>query len=79
MFNTSKKPRNKKKLVPGMKVLCFRRAPWKENFTGIVEKIYENSICVRILSTSLEDDLLVVERKGRTIVPIKSCSIMEEN
>lgn len=79
MFNTRKKPRNKKKLIPGMKVLCYRRAPWKESFTGIVEKIYENSICVRILSTSLEDDLLVVERKGRTIVPIKSCSIMEGN
>lgn len=69
--------RRKNEFIPGMKIECCRRFPWKKNFTGIVEKVYENSVCVRISSTSLEDDYLVVERKGRTVVPIKNCSILE--
>lgn len=65
-------------VVPGMKVECRRRAPWTSEITGIVEKVYENSVCIRISATSLEDDFLVVEKKGRTIVPIKLCRAIGE-
>lgn len=77
-FPIRKKKCKKDKLRQGMLVKCVRRDPWKNYFTGIVEHLYENSVCVRIVSTAEEDDYLVTEKKGRTVVPKRSCLILED-
>lgn len=51
---------------------------WKYPFLGIVEKIYNNSALVRIVSTRETDDWLVSELKNRTVVPLKSLYVREE-
>ena len=68
----------KKKIIPavGKEVECFccdsnRDTHWLYLFEGYVEKVYEKSAMVIIRTTHPDDDHLVVERGGRTIVPFK--------
>ena len=66
----------KKKFIPEVnkEVECFccksrRETPWLYPFEGYVKEVYDNSAMVIIRTTHPDDDHLVVERGGRTIVP----------
>ena len=74
----------KKKFIPDVnqEVECFccdskRETPWIYRFEGYVERVYENSAMVIIMSTHPKDDHLVVERGGRTIVPFTEMRAVE--
>lgn len=68
----------RKKLKIGDKCLCIPRkdTPWIDGFIGEIEEIYEKSAMVKIISTSEEDDHLVEEYSGRTVVPIKRIGVL---
>lgn len=60
----------------GQEVECFicdskRNTPWRYPFEGFVEKVYEKSAMVIIRTTHPEDDYLIADRGGRTIVPFR--------
>lgn len=50
---------------------CLRLAPWQHHFFGVIEKIYQHSALVRIVSFDDEDYPLYQERLGLTVVPLK--------
>ena len=64
-------------LTPGTKCHCFGPWPWKYPFIGIIEKVYTNSVLVRIVSTTLEDDHIVWEKMGRTVISKKKIKIAQ--
>lgn len=64
-----------KKLTPGMTVNCNGGAPWKYKFIGVVEKVLKNSVVVIIAGTHIEDDYLVGELKGKTVISKKKVTL----
>ncbi|MGX7133112.1 hypothetical protein [Enterococcus songbeiensis] len=50
---------------------CLRLAPWKHQFYGVIEKIYQHSALVRIVSFDDDDYPLYQERLGLTVIPLK--------
>ena len=74
----------KKKFIPevNQEVECFccdsnRGTPWLYPFSGYVKHVYDNSAMVIIKTTHPEDDYLVVERGGRTIIPFSEMRASE--
>lgn len=67
--------KKKDKFSPGMSVLCNGRKPWRHPFTGIIQFVRNNSVVVLIRSTHEEDDHLIVELNGKTVVEKKKVSI----
>lgn len=66
----------KKEFIPEVdqEVECFccdskRDTPWLYPFEGYVKEVYDNSALVTIKTTHPDDDGLVVEYHGKTIVP----------
>lgn len=77
----TKNPKKHKKLKVkvGDKCRCIPRkdTPWIFSFVGEVEKIYNNSAMIKIISTHLEDDHLVNLYGGRTIVPLDRIGVLK--
>ncbi|EMF0201266.1 hypothetical protein NXK88_000419 [Enterococcus hirae] len=66
----------KKKFIPEVdqEVECFccdskRETPWLYPFSGYVKEVYDKSAMITIKINQPEDDGLVVEYHGKTIVP----------
>lgn len=64
--------RKKSDLKPGMSVYCIGRESWQHPFRGVIQFVRENSVVVLIESTHEEDDCLIDELHGRTVISKKS-------
>lgn len=62
-------------LKPGMRVSCIGDEKWKHPFQGVIEFIRKGSVVVIIESTHEEDDHLIDERHGKTVVNKKKIKI----
>ena len=60
-----------KKFKVGDSVLCKAFGPLKHNFTGKVEKIYENSALIRLDQYDPEDKIAVGDLHNQAIVRLK--------
>lgn len=63
------------KLKPGMRVYCIGDEKWKHPFRGVIEFVRESSVVVIIESTHEEDDYLIDERHGKTVVNKKKIQV----
>ncbi|NTS28275.1 hypothetical protein HQ946_05315 [Enterococcus faecium] len=74
----SSKQQKEVKFKVGDKCRCIPRkdTPWIFSFVGEVEKIYNNSAMIKIISTHLEDDHLVNFYGGRTVVPLDRIGVL---
>ncbi|MFC0278124.1 hypothetical protein ACFFH2_15730 [Enterococcus devriesei] len=74
-----KKYRTKKNIEIGEVYECdtTREGSWAYPFFGIVEKIYNNSALVRIISTQELDDRLVEQLQSRTVVRLNNMFVRE--
>lgn len=61
-----------KKFEVGDKVTCKSFGPLKHNFSGVVEKIYENSALVRFNEFDPEDKIAVSDLHNQAIVRLSS-------
>ena len=64
--------KKKSEIQPGTKVYCIGGESWKHPFRGIVQFVRENSVVVLIESSHEDDDLLIDELKGKTVVSKKN-------
>lgn len=62
-------------LKPGMRVYCIGDEKWKHPFRGVIEFVRESSVVVIIESTHEEDDYLIDERHGKTVVNKKKIQV----
>lgn len=67
--------RKKSDLKPGMSVYCIGRESWQHPFRGVIRFVRENSLVVLIESTHEEDDHLIEELHGKTVVSKKNISV----
>ncbi len=64
--------RKKSDLKPGMKVYCVGGEAWLHPFRGVIQFVRQNSVVVLIESSHEEDDHLIDELHGKTVISKKN-------
>lgn len=67
--------RKKSDLKPGMNVYCIGGESWQHPFRGVIQFVRNNSLVVLIECTHEEDDHLIEELHGKTVVSKKNISV----
>ena len=68
--------RKKSDLKPGMNVYCIGGESWSHPFRGVIQFIREKSVVVLIESTHEEDDCLIDELHGKTVISKKNVVVI---
>lgn len=67
-----------KGIKPGMICRCAGTGLWKQDFIGIIHKVFEHSVMVIIMVTDQDDDHLIDKLKGKTVISKKNIYEMTE-